>query len=115
MSVRASSDVRLSLGILLGPVIALLNQEAIYSGTMWACGFQARGTLHVIPALCLLAVLFVAFDAFSMRRGATGSDGRVAARTRFLALLGVALSVFSAVVILIQWFGIFTFDACMRA
>jgi hypothetical protein len=115
MSDRASTDVRLVLGVVLGPVVALLNQQAIYSGATWACGHGARGTLHVIPALCLLGVLIVAADAHRLWRQARQREGAWASRTQFLSVIGMAVSLFSAVVIAAQWMSLFTFDACMRA
>jgi hypothetical protein len=39
----------------------------------------------------------------------------VTERVRFIALVGVAVSIFSSVVIIAQWASIFTFDPCMRA
>jgi len=115
MSDRAFTDVRLALGVLLGPVIALLNQQAIYTGATWACGHNARGTLHIVPALCLIGVLIVAGDAYGIWRGSRRHDDALSTRTQFLSIVGVAVSLFSAVVIAAQWMGIFTFDACMRA
>jgi hypothetical protein len=115
MSARASSDLRLALGVVLGPIIALLNQQAIYTGATWACGHNARGTLHIIPGLCLIGVLLVAGDAYGIWRDNRGKEGTWSSRTQFLSIVGVALSLFSAVVIAAQWMGIFTFDACMRA
>jgi hypothetical protein len=113
MSDRASSDFRLALGVVLGPIIALLNQQAIYSGATWACGHAARGTLHLIPALCLFSVAILALDSSSLWRRA--GERAFPRRTQFLALVAVSMSVFSAIVILAQWAGIFTFGACMKA
>ena len=53
----------LSLGVLLGPVVALVNQEAIYGVHTWACGRNLRGTLHIVPILCLIVVLGAAYAA----------------------------------------------------
>ena len=47
----------LSLGLLLGPIVALANQAMIYSANMWACGHGARGTMHIIPLLCLAVAI----------------------------------------------------------
>lgn len=114
MSVRAFSDVRLILSVVLGPVIALVNQQAIYSGATWACGYDARGTLHIIPILALVAVILLGLDAYSLWRSANRREGTIATRTTFLAVVGIALSTFSAVVIAAQWIAIFTLDACMK-
>lgn len=115
MSVRTSSEIRLALGIVGSPTIALLNQQAIYATNMWACGHGLHGVLHVIPAVCLLVTLGVAFDSYGIWRSANRQDGAVTERVRFLAIVGVAISVFSSVVIVAQWAGIFAFGSCMRA
>jgi hypothetical protein len=137
MSVRESSDERatsvtgatrftrwpgllsLSLGVLLGPVVALINQQVIYQSDMWACGFNAHGTLHVIPTLCVIVAVGAAVAAYrnwiAVGRGVEVEHDGVDARTRFLALLGISISVFSALVIIAQWLAIFVFTPCMRA
>jgi hypothetical protein len=121
MSARESSDgrLRLVLGVLLGPIVALINQEAIYSVNMWACGRGMHATLHIVPALCLVATFGAAWTAYSdwnaSGRGVEDEAATVATRSRFLSLLGIAISLFSSVVILAQWAAIFVFDPCMRA
>ena len=130
MSDRASSDggaftrwpglLRLSLGVLLGPVVALTNQQAIYAANMWACGHNAHAALHVIPFLALIVVLATAWQSRRIWRWTGTRADRAAAtivldRTRFLAILGLSISVFCAAVIIAQWAGIGAFDACARA
>src|ERR1043165_9733920 len=131
MSVRESSEattaqftrwpglLRLSIDVLGGPVIALINQQAIYAGNMWACGHNARATLHVVPALCLIGVLLTTIDSWmayrTIGRGVEDEHGGEATRTRFLAAMGMMIGAISAFVVLAQWLAIFTFGACMRA
>jgi hypothetical protein len=109
----------LSLGVLLGPVVALINQEAIYGVNMWACGRNLRGPMHIVPALCLIVVLGAAYASHlnwrMVGRGVEDERHDVATRTRFLALLGISVSLLSAILILAQWLAIFVFDPCMRA
>jgi hypothetical protein len=111
--------LRLSLGVLLGPVVALINQQLIYSVNMWACGRGMHQTMHIVPALCLIVALGAAWTAYSdwntVGRGVEDEAATIATRTRFTSLLGIAISLFSAVVILAQWAAIFVFDPCMRA
>ena len=79
MSDRESSDARrgdlaqftrwrgllsLSLGVLLGPTIALANQELIYASDMYACGRGFHGVLHIIPVLCLVVVAGAGIGAY---------------------------------------------------
>jgi len=135
MSVRESSEatpraamtqftrwpglLRLSIDVLGGPVVALINQQAIYAGNMWACGHNATGTLHVVPALSVIAVLLTTIDSWmvyrAIGRGVEDEHGGEDTRTRFLAALGMMIGVISLLVVLAQWLAIFTFGACMRA
>lgn len=126
MSDRTSSPERalpgwgvLSLDVLVGPVIALLNQQAIYAADTWACGFGTHTSLHVIPLLALVIALGAAIGSYrhwgqSGRHFDDEAEARVAI-VRFLSILGLAISVFSALVIIAQWGSIFTFGACARA
>ena len=139
MSARGSSDVvrenpadhgiqaftrwpgllSLSLGVLLGPVIALTNQELIYAADTWTCGHGYRGTMHLIPLLCLAVTIGAAVTAYRDWRATGGGveeeRATIESRTRFLAMLGIGISIFSSLLIIAQWAAIFTFTSCMRA
>ncbi|MDB4916947.1 MAG: hypothetical protein JWM95_4591 [Gemmatimonadetes bacterium] len=108
----------LALGLVLGPIVALVNQQAIYAANMWVCGHGLRGSLHLIPALGILVVAGMAYEShrswMAVGGGAADQDDSVATRTRFLAMLGMAISAFSALVIFAQWLGIFMFDPCVK-
>jgi hypothetical protein len=86
---------------------------------MWACGRNLHATMHIVPVLSLIVVFGAAFGGYlnwnAIGRGVEDEDATVRTRTRFLALLGITISDFSAIVILAQWFAIFMFDPCMRA
>ncbi len=109
----------LSLGVLLGPVIALTNQELIYAADTWTCGHGYRGTMHLIPLLCLAITIGAAITAYRDWRASGGGveeeDATVDARTRFLAIMGIGISIFSSLVIIAQWAAIIVFNPCMRA
>ena len=127
MSVREFSDtrlrwprlLRLGLGVLLGPVIALANQQTIYSTNMWACGHGAHGVMHVVPAVGLLVSLGAAMLAYrdwsGVGRETQDETDGVEAGIRFVALLGISASLLSSLVIAAQWAAIFVFEPCMRA
>ena len=108
----------LSLGVLLGPVIALTNQELLYAANMWTCGHGYRGTLHLIPLLCLAVTVGTAINAYRDWRATGGGveeeEATVASRTRFLAIMGIGISVFSSLVVIAQWAAIAVFAPCMR-
>ena len=108
----------LSLGVLLGPVVALTNQVLIYSANMWACGHGERGSMHLIPLLCLTVAVGAGLTARRDWRsvgGAHDEDATVEQRARFIAMLGMAVSAFSAAVIVAQWAAILVFEPCVRA
>ena len=109
----------LSLGVLLGPVIALTNQELIYSANMWTCGHGYRATLHLIPLLCLIVTIGTGIAAFRDWRATGGGvedeEATIASRTRFLAIAGMGISVFSSLVVIAQWAALGVFAPCMRA
>lgn len=140
MSGRASSDVAagvppdagalpafthwrgllsLALGVLLGPVVALTNQELIYAVDMWACGHGMRATIHIVPALCLIVAIGCVVTSYrnwqAVGAGVEEEAATIAARTRFLAIMGVVISIFSSLVILAQWAAVFVFQPCARA
>ena len=109
----------LSLGLLLGPIMALTNQALIYAANMWACGHGARGTMHIIPLLCLIVAIGAGMTARrdwkAVGGGVHDEDATVEQRTRFVASIGMAISTFSAAVIVAQWAAIVVFEPCMRA
>jgi hypothetical protein len=117
MSAREYSET-LS-GVVGAPVIALANQELIYSVNMWACGHDMHSLMHIVPAVCLLASLLTVLMCYrawgSVGRGVDDEPATLESRTRFLALLGLAIGVFSSAVILAQWAAILVFHPCVRA
>ena len=140
MSGRASSDVAagippdtaalpaftrwrgllsLSLGLLLAPTVALTNQELIYATDIWACGHGLRATIHIVPALCLIVTIGCLVTAYrnwqAVGAGLDEEAATIGARTRFLALMGMIISIFSSLVILVQWAAVFVFQPCARA
>ena len=116
--VRWPGLLSLSLGVLVGPIAALVNEEMIYVTNMWACGQGTQLAMHVVPLICLLvtvgAGLLARRDWHLVGRGVEDEAATVDSRTRFLALGGMASSALSALLILAQWLAIFVFGACMR-
>ncbi|MFI5228297.1 MAG: hypothetical protein ACHQWU_04465 [Gemmatimonadales bacterium] len=116
---RPRTLILLSLGVLLGPVAALANQQMIYASDTWACGHNVHAVLHIIPAVALALVVGAGAAAFTewraAGRGVEDEHGAEGARTRFLALIGLSISAISALVVIAQWASIFTFGSCMRA
>ncbi|HXD47540.1 MAG TPA: hypothetical protein VN600_02120 [Gemmatimonadaceae bacterium] len=109
----------LALGVLVGPVVALANQQVIYASDSWACGHNAHAVLHVIPIVALAIIIAAGLMPVAgwraAGRGVEDERGGVDSRTRFLALMGIGISTISALVVVAQWASIFTFGSCMRA
>jgi len=109
----------LSLGVILGPIAALANQEMIYVTNMWACGTGSRLAMHIVPLVCLIvavgAGLLARADWARLGGGTEDEAATVDSRSRFLALAGMAASAISALLILAQWLAIFVFGPCMRS
>jgi hypothetical protein len=109
----------LTLGWTLGPVVALLNQQLTYQANMWACGRNQRGVVHIVPALCLIVVIGMAVTSYrdwkAVGAGVEDEAADVPSRSRFLAIGGVIISIFCALVIIAQWAAVFVFAPCMRA
>jgi len=116
---RWTEPVSLVMGILAGPVAALANQQATYAANMWACGHRMHGTMHLIPALALVVITSAGVRGYlswrALGKGVDDEESLIVTCSRFLALLAMTISAFSALVVLAQWSAIFTFDACMRA
>ena len=109
----------LTLGLVVGPLAVLINEELIYVTNMWACGTGKQAAMHIVPLICLLTTLGAGFLAWAdwvrVGRGVEDEAATIDARSRFMALGGMAISGLSALLILAQWLAIFVFDACMRA
>jgi len=109
----------ITLGLLLGPVVALANQQLIYSVNMWACGHRTQPAMHLVPFLCLVVTIGAGITAYRDWRAVGGGledeQATIHTRTRFLSMLGMATSLFSSMVVIAQWSAIFVFDPCMRA
>jgi len=109
----------LTLGIVVGPIAVLVNEELIYVTNMWACGTGKQLAMHVVPIICLLITLVAGVLAWRdwdrVGRGIEDEAATIDSRSRFLALGGMAISALSALLILAQWLAIFVFGACMRA
>jgi hypothetical protein len=123
MSARDSSEpaIKLSLALvlLLGPIIALAAQSAIYAATSWTCGRDIGATMHIIPALALIISVGSGITAYLHYRdagkGLEDEHGGPTTRIRFIGMIGMGLSAFSSLVILAMWASIFVFAPCMRA
>jgi hypothetical protein len=105
-------------GLLLAPIAWLLHQQSSYLLVYWACG-SGRTFLFHLGTLALLLVAaagtYLAWTAWNdSGREWADEGGRVADRSRFLALGGLLLSGLFATVIFAQWIPTFLVDPCVR-
>ena len=113
---RTRVESALWLGILGPPMLLLLNQQLNYMLVPWTCRHEAPWVLHVVSLVLIAATAVVGLVAFRLWRDAGGSwesqgEGPLP-RSRFLALLGVASSAFSALIIFAQWLPILYITPC---
>jgi hypothetical protein len=103
-------------GLLLAPAAFLLNLEVAYALVPAACASGTRLLMHVVHAVCLVLAAFGGFAALRMWRltGETwpGEEGGRLGRSRFMAGLGLLLSLLFALVIVAQWIPSFVLSPC---
>ena len=101
---------------LLGPIAALAGLEIAYIFADRACTTGDMLPVHLTWMGSLLAALLAGWLGWREWRrwggGHAGDDAGLAGRSRFLAVLGMLLSVMAALVILAQWSAAFIFHPC---
>jgi hypothetical protein len=104
---RSRSNVAQWFGFLGGPIAMLGNLQAQYALVPWACSNGHSLAMHVPPVLSLLLAGAAAVAALHEWRagggGTPGAESGIMARARFLGALGVATSVFFALIIVAMW------------
>jgi hypothetical protein len=103
-------------GVLLPPIVLLIDLEVAYALVPRACASRNSLPVHLSHLICLALVLFAGITALRCWRalGSTwpGEDGSSVASSRFLAGLGLLLSALSALVIIAMWIPSFMLDPC---
>jgi len=106
MSKRVTRDLILWTTLLGGPVFWLLSFEAKFSWTPWACDAQSKLALFAfaLTAFLLTAVagLFAWREWRSLGSGQSEEGADTLARSRFMALGGMAFSAGFCMVIVSQ-------------
>jgi len=103
--------------VVLGPPILLLaNLQLAYMMVPWACVRGARWPLHLVPPVMLLLAGGVALLAWRVWRRAGEDDhgASAAARTRFMAMVGLLSVALFTLAIVAQWIPIFVLGPCQR-
>jgi len=103
-------------GLLLAPAAFLLNLEVAYALVSTACSTGTRLLVHVVHLVCLLLAVAGALIAWRSWRstGETwpGGAGGKLSRSRFMAGVGLLLSLFIVMVIVAQWIPSFVLNPC---
>ena len=103
-------------GLLLAPAAFLLNLELSYVMVRRSCLQGTPLPVHVVQGACLLAAVVGTLIAWRQWLAAgrewPGEAGGAVGRTRFLAGLGLTVSLLFVLVILAQWLPAFTLHPC---
>lgn len=105
-------------GVLAGPLAWALSQQVAYLFVTLDCSYAKR--LAVWPLMVGTIVLAAVGARVSWRNwqrvGQEEPDegGGAIARSRFLAFVGLLLSIFSGLVILAEWLPVFFYRQCQR-
>jgi hypothetical protein len=104
------------IGLLVPPIVFLIDLEVAYALVPTACSARNRLPVHLVHLACLLLVLFSWVTARRCWKatGATwpADEGGPLGRSRFMAGVGVLMSALFALVILAMWIPSFILDPC---
>jgi hypothetical protein len=103
-------------GVLVGPMAMLIQLQTNYALVPWACGTGHTWPLHVVSLLALLVTIVAGVLAYSVwfPLNTQEDSGGTLARSRFMAAVGVLISLLMALVIVAQWLPIFINHPCER-
>ena len=124
MQAKAEADLKagagigeLWAGVLVRPTAMLIQLQTNYALVPWACGSGHTWPLHLVSFLTLLLTVVAGLLAYRMwRRLRTMNEdtGGTLARSRFMAAVGVLISLLMVLVIVAQWLPIFIDHPCER-
>lgn len=101
------------LGVLTGPVVLLTSLSIAYALVHFACASGERWPLHAVSVIALLLTLGGALSAwYIMRTGRSPDENRTAARSRFMAIIGLMLSGYFVLVVIVLTIPQFMLSAC---
>jgi hypothetical protein len=103
-------------GIFAGPAAWALDVGVSYSLVQWTCGGGPTVVLHLISAAALVAIgggAFASWIGLQRAAGVDTTDGdRASERGRFMAMLGLVMCAFFAVVVIAAAVPRWVLDAC---
>jgi hypothetical protein len=75
--------------------------------------------LHIVPVVCLVAIAICGVIALrdwrSVGGGTEDEAATIVTRSRFLAMLGIASSLFSALIVVAMWLPMFIVNPCYKS
>ena len=103
-------------GLLLAPAAFLLNLEVAYALVPTACSTGTELLMHIVHLVCLFLAAAGALTAWRSWRLTgeiwPGEAGGRLSRSRFMAGVGLLLSLFIVMVIVAQWIPSFVLSPC---
>ena len=126
MSSRAAEEFKegagalaLWAGVLAGPLATLTQLLVNYALVLWACGAGGREwPLHAVSLLALLVCVCAGLLSLrNWRRAGAGwaeDDAGAIPRSRFMAAVGMLVSLHTALVCVAQWAAVFAYGPCER-
>jgi hypothetical protein len=106
------------LGVLLPPLAVLSQLECNYALVLWACRTGREWPLHLVSLLALLVTLFALLLSHRnwRRLGASWEVEGAGAipRSRYMAVVGLLISLLMSLVIVAQWIPVFIYGPCQR-
>jgi hypothetical protein len=109
---------RLWAGVLTGPLAALVQLQTNYALVLWACGAGRTWALHLVAFVTLLLCVGAGLLSLSnWRKTGAGWDDEgagVLPRSRFMSVVGMFVSLMSAIVVVAQWIAVFVYNPCQR-
>jgi hypothetical protein len=106
-----------SAGIFAGPAAWLIDTQANYALVPWVCASRVPAVPLVAAAMFVLALVgaFLSWRAYATVAGSAAPDSPHGGRPhRFTALIGIAMALLFAVVILVQGAAGIVFHGCER-
>jgi hypothetical protein len=106
--------VRVSLALIVAPVLALADQSVAFSLVGWACSHQTTAWLHASHGIFFVAAAGAAALAWTTWRDVPTHPDRHGARlqVRFLGGVAVTVAILSAASIAAMWIPTWMISAC---
>jgi hypothetical protein len=108
--------MRIWLGLLLAPLLALADQTIAYATSGWECAHQNVVALHGLHGTFLAATLVTAAMGWMLWRETLPlkDSSETLARRHFLAGIATGSGLLSALAIAAMWFPAWTLSPCLN-